>query len=130
MISTAKKMLSRSLLRRIHNQSSLLFRIPPFPNASSLTTTTTTCGSFDSEKFKRTHYCGSLDANHHGQQVTLCGWLHSLRSKNFILVRDTDGIVQVFLEDNMGSVSAKTLVDSLTEESVVAIKYGQGQSKV
>ena len=76
--------------------------------------------AFDSKNLQRTHYCGSLGVENVGQSVKLCGWLQSVRSKNFILLRDVEGIVQVFLGDRVFSNSA-TKFEQLREESVVAI---------
>ena len=49
----------------------------------------------------RTHYCGSVNADHIGQIVTLCGWAHRRRDHGgviFIDLRDRDGMVQVVID--------------------------------
>ncbi len=46
----------------------------------------------------RTHYCGALNRNNIGQDVTLSGWVHRRRDLGgliFIDMRARDGIVQV-----------------------------------
>jgi len=46
----------------------------------------------------RSHYCGALNANHVGEQVELCGWVHRRRDHGgviFLDIRDRTGIVQV-----------------------------------
>ncbi|MFC3093343.1 aspartate--tRNA ligase [Alteromonas sediminis] len=49
----------------------------------------------------RSDYCGNINANHAGQEVTLCGWVNKRRDLGgliFIDLRDRAGIVQVVFE--------------------------------
>ena len=52
----------------------------------------------------RTHYCGELDADIAGKEVSLAGWVDTLRISgkiSFLLLRDRTGIVQVFLDKKL-----------------------------
>lgn len=51
----------------------------------------------------RTEYCGRLNLSHVNQEVTLCGWANRCRDLGrsiFIDVRDREGIVQVFFDQD------------------------------
>lgn len=50
----------------------------------------------------RTHYCGQVDQTLINQSVQLCGWVNKIRNHGkmiFIDLRDREGIVQVFVND-------------------------------
>lgn len=52
----------------------------------------------------RSHYCGLLNAQHVGQQVSLCGWVNRRRDLGgliFLDVRDREGIVQVVCDPDL-----------------------------
>ena len=52
----------------------------------------------------RTHYCGELDVDIAGKEVSLAGWVDTLRISgkiSFLLLRDRTGIVQVFLDKKL-----------------------------
>jgi aspartyl-tRNA synthetase len=70
----------------------------------------------------RTHTCGELRATHIGQQITLSGWVKTVRkfgSITFIDLRDRYGITQLFFNEHMN-----TLLESkpLGREFVLQIK--------
>ncbi len=72
--------------------------------------------------FKRTHYCGELSANSHGQSVTLCGWVDRWRDHGgvvFIDLRDRSGISQVVFDPASMPVE---LAATLRQEAVIAVK--------
>lgn len=65
----------------------------------------------------RTHTCGELRANNEGEEVTLSGWVHSIRTHGaltFIDLKDRYGITQINAQ--------KEVVKDLHKEFVVQIK--------
>jgi len=58
----------------------------------------------------RSHYCGSLTAQHVGQQVSLCGWVNRRRDLGgliFVDLRDREGLVQVFFDPDLTELFAQ-----------------------
>lgn len=98
-----------------------LFKTLSLNNVIKRKLTNSSLSVFDSKNLQRTHYCGSLGIEHEGKSVRLCGWLQSVRSKNFILVRDVEGIVQVFLNDDFFAKNDNIKFDDLKEETVVSV---------
>ncbi len=52
---------------------------------------------------KRTHYCGTLNAENIGNEVVVCGWVQRQRDLGaliFIDLRDRTGVVQLAFDDN------------------------------
>ncbi|MGC6406455.1 aspartate--tRNA ligase [Bisgaard Taxon 45] len=71
----------------------------------------------------RTHYCGALNRNNIGQEVTLSGWVHRRRDLGgliFIDMRDREGIVQVCFDPKFQD--ALTTAASLRNEFCIQIK--------
>ena len=71
----------------------------------------------------RTHYCGALNRNNIGQDVTLSGWVHRRRDLGgliFIDMRDRDGIVQVCFDPKYQD--ALTAAAGLRNEFCIQIK--------
>ncbi len=73
---------------------------------------------------KRTHYCGSLNAEDAHKQVVLMGWVHRRRDLGgliFVDLRDREGTVQIVF-DPEGGPRAHALAHSIRNEFVLAIK--------
>ncbi|QGM80917.1 aspartate--tRNA ligase [Otariodibacter oris] len=71
----------------------------------------------------RSHYCGSLNRTHVGEQVTLSGWVHRIRNLGrfiFMQVRDREGIVQVFFDEKDEAIFK--IASSLRNEACIQIK--------
>lgn len=72
---------------------------------------------------QRTHHCGVLREEHHGQQVVLKGWVQRRRdlgSLIFVDVRDRTGIVQVVFGDE--APQAREIADKIRSEFVVEVE--------
>jgi aspartyl-tRNA synthetase len=55
----------------------------------------------------RTHNCGELRLSHTGNEVTLAGWVQTVRkfgSITFIDLRDRYGVSQLFFSETMNAV--------------------------
>lgn len=74
--------------------------------------------------YKRTHNCHTLTAQHLGEKVTLCGWVHRRRDHGgliFIDLRDRFGITQIVFHPE----TSPQLLESaavLRSEWVIAVK--------
>ncbi|WP_426285529.1 aspartate--tRNA ligase [Luteibacter sp. E-22] len=70
----------------------------------------------------RTHYCGLIDESLIGQDVTLCGWVDTLRLQShvaFVDLRDHEGIAQVVIERD--NAAAFAVAGELGYEFVVRV---------
>ncbi|MEK7259648.1 MAG: aspartate--tRNA ligase [Pseudomonadota bacterium] len=71
----------------------------------------------------RSHYCGQLNEQHVGQEVSLCGWAHRRRDHGgviFVDLRDREGIVQVVFDPDRPESFA--LAESVRSEFVLQVK--------
>ncbi len=72
----------------------------------------------------RTHRCGELRAEHKGQRVTLCGWVHTRRDHGgvtFIDLRDTAGLIQVVFDTGI-SKDAHARAQDLRNEYCIRVE--------
>ncbi|MBO1256132.1 aspartate--tRNA ligase [Alteromonas sp. 5E99-2] len=70
----------------------------------------------------RSDYCGNINADRAGQEVTLCGWVNKRRDLGgliFIDLRDREGIVQVVFEPDVADVHE--LANSLRNEFCIEL---------
>jgi aspartyl-tRNA synthetase len=71
----------------------------------------------------RTHYCGTIRAEHIGETITLCGWIDRRRDLGgviFLHLRDRSGSVQV-VSDPIRTPDSYHLAETLRSEYVVKI---------
>ncbi|WP_290652584.1 aspartate--tRNA ligase [Idiomarina sp.] len=71
----------------------------------------------------RTHYCGQVNAELAGQQVTLCGWVNKRRDLGgliFIDLRDREGLIQVVFDPDQKDLFEQA--NKLRQEFCVQIK--------
>ncbi|MCL2829238.1 MAG: aspartate--tRNA ligase [Betaproteobacteria bacterium] len=70
----------------------------------------------------RTHYCGQLNSQHIGQEISLCGWAHRRRDHGgviFIDLRDRDGMAQIVCDPDIPQMFA--LAESVRNEFCLRI---------
>ncbi|MGA2574331.1 MAG: aspartate--tRNA(Asn) ligase [Candidatus Methanomethylicaceae archaeon] len=72
----------------------------------------------------RTHYTSQVTKDDAEKEVTVSGWVHKLRDLGklkFIVLRDSEGLLQVTLKKGVTSPDLIDLADSLREEDVIAV---------
>jgi aspartyl-tRNA synthetase len=72
----------------------------------------------------RSHRCGDLRSDHIGQDVTICGWVHTRRDHGgvtFIDLRDAAGLVQVVFDSGI-SKAAHEAAQSLRNEYCIEVR--------
>jgi len=77
---------------------------------------------------KRTHHCGQLTQADAGRNVTLIGWIHSVRDHGglmFVDLRDREGLTQIMFDPQNSAVAP--VLPTLRDESVIEIS---GQVKL
>ena len=70
----------------------------------------------------RTHYCGQLNSQKIGQEVTLCGWAHRRRDHGgviFIDLRDREGLAQIVCDPDRPEMF--TIAESVRNEFCLKI---------
>ncbi len=76
------------------------------------------------ENMRRTHYCGSLNAGHAGQEVVLMGWVQRRRDHGgviFVDLRDRDGITQVVFNPDYNA-QAHAKAETIRSEFVLGVR--------
>ncbi|RMH16538.1 MAG: aspartate--tRNA ligase [Gammaproteobacteria bacterium] len=71
----------------------------------------------------RTHYCGNVDENLVGQEVTVTGWVHRRRDHGgviFVDLRDREGLVQTVFNPDLIEIFA--LAEQVRNEFVLKIR--------
>ncbi|MBI2936694.1 MAG: aspartate--tRNA(Asn) ligase [Thaumarchaeota archaeon] len=75
--------------------------------------------------WRRTHRSVNLSPKLEGQQVTVMGWVSSIRRQGgiiFLILQDSEGVVQVTVKTGKTPESVLKRVETLTPHSVVAVK--------
>jgi aspartyl-tRNA synthetase len=72
----------------------------------------------------RTRYTSQVTKDDAEKEVTVSGWVHKLRDHGnlkFVVLRDSEGLLQVTLKKGVTSPDLIALADSLKEEDVIAV---------
>jgi len=77
------------------------------------------------QTWKRTHYSKSIDTNTNGTEVTIIGWISSIREHSnikFITVNDRFGSIQVTLKEGEYPSSLESEILKIRDHTAIAIK--------
>ncbi len=71
----------------------------------------------------RTHYCGQVDENQIGEEISVCGWVHRRRDHGgviFVDLRDREGLLQIVFDPDRAEIFAEA--ERIRGEYVLAVK--------
>ncbi|MBP2172806.1 aspartate--tRNA(Asn) ligase [Methanococcus voltae] len=77
------------------------------------------------QDWRRTHYSKEVVAEMNEQEVTLMGWVHSIRALGklaFVILRDREGTIQIVVPKQKVSEETFEIAKKLGKEDVVAVK--------
>ena len=66
----------------------------------------------------RTHYCNDIRVEHIGQEISLAGWVDTIRDHGgviFLDIRDYTGITQTVIHD-------ESMLKGVNKEAVISVK--------
>jgi len=72
----------------------------------------------------RTHNCGALRMEHVGQEVTMSGWVQTVRDKGFMMwidLRDRYGVTQLLFNEEVSSAELLAAARSVGREYVIKV---------
>ncbi len=71
----------------------------------------------------RTHYCGHVNEDLIGEEISVCGWVHRRRDHGgviFVDLRDREGLLQVVFDPDRPDIFAEA--ERIRGEYVLAVK--------
>src|SRR5881275_1477924 len=71
----------------------------------------------------RSHYCGQVNEQHLGQEITVAGWVHRRRDHGgviFVDLRDREGLLQVVFDPDAAVIFKEA--ERLRGEFVIKVK--------
>ena len=71
----------------------------------------------------RTHFCGQVDENQIGEEISVCGWVHRRRDHGgviFVDLRDREGLLQIVFDPDRAEIFAEA--ERIRGEYVLAVK--------
>jgi nondiscriminating aspartyl-tRNA synthetase len=77
------------------------------------------------QTWKRTHYSKSIDTTTNGSEVTIIGWISSIREHSnikFLTVNDRFGSIQVILKKGEYPASLESEISKIRDHNAIAIK--------